>query len=396
MVGTGGKVRRVNGEWLRLAGVTAEQVIGQDISHWMTDLMRRGSDAGWEVTVSPVTLGGGTGLLVSVHDSDRRAATKGAPAIHAGGDGQYQQIFEAMNEAFATHEIILDGGGVPCDYRFLEVNPAFEVITGLEKASVVGRCVTDVLPGIDPYWIKIYGQVALTGEPVRFERYEKALDRRYEVFAFRTAPLEFSVLFVDITERTSAANALRLREERFRALIEHATDMILVVDANANLQFVSPSVAEQLGWSGEEVTGTSVLAYVHPDDQARLVEVLGTVMATPDSVGAMSGHFLHKDGTWHLVEATGRNLLANPAVGGIVVNARDMTKQRQLEEQFHHAQKLESVGRLAGGIAHDFNNLLTVVLSGAEELKHDVKLGRPTRSGDSWRTSPPPGSADAR
>ena len=168
-----------------------------------------------------------------------------------------------------------------------------------------------------------------------------------------------------------------MSEERFRALIEHATDMILVVDANANLRFVSPSVTEQLGWGSEEVTGTSVLAYVHPDDQAKVVEVLGTVMATPGSLGAVSAHFLHKDGSWHRVEAIGRNLLDSPAVQGIVVNARDMTTQRQMEEQFHHAQRLESVGRLAGGIAHDFNNLLTVILSGSEELKRDVKKGAP-------------------
>jgi PAS domain S-box-containing protein len=114
-----------------------------------------------------------------------------------------------MTEAFALHEIITDEKGRPCDYRFLEVNPSFERLTGLKRDEVVGRCGLEVLPGTEPYWIENYGRVALTGEPMHFENYSAPLDRWYAAFAYRPAQRQFAVVFVDSTERRRMEEALR-------------------------------------------------------------------------------------------------------------------------------------------------------------------------------------------
>jgi PAS domain S-box-containing protein len=88
---------------------------------------------------------------------------------------RYRDLYEQMINGYALHEIICDAQGVPCDYRFLQVNTAFEKLTGLKREDIIGRTVKEVLPGTEDSWIKTYGQVALNGAPVFFESYSAAL-----------------------------------------------------------------------------------------------------------------------------------------------------------------------------------------------------------------------------
>ncbi|NQT91677.1 MAG: PAS domain-containing protein, partial [Lentisphaerae bacterium] len=103
--------------------------------------------------------------------------------LHA-SQQRYQQLFREMLDGFALHEIICDDLGKPCDYRFLEVNHAFEMLTGLKAENIVGHTILEALPGTEQHWIDTYGKVALTGEPVHFEDYAGELDKYYEVTAY--------------------------------------------------------------------------------------------------------------------------------------------------------------------------------------------------------------------
>jgi PAS domain S-box-containing protein len=137
---------------------------------------------------------------------------------------RYRLLFNGMTQGFALHEVVCDAQGKPCDYRFLEINPAFERLTGLERSRVVGRLVTEVLPGEDPAWIERYGNVALTGEPVHFSNYAPTLQRHYDVFAYCPSPGQFGVVFHDVTELKEAearlVEANRLKDE-FLANLSH-------------------------------------------------------------------------------------------------------------------------------------------------------------------------------
>jgi len=136
---------------------------------------------------------------------------------------RYRTLFEAMTEGFALHEIICDERGQPCDYRFLEINSAFERLTGLKRATLLGRRVREALPGTEAHWIENYGKVALTGEPVHFENFSAALDRWYEVFAYRPAAGRFAVLFTDITARKRTGEALRKAHDELEMRVQERT-----------------------------------------------------------------------------------------------------------------------------------------------------------------------------
>jgi PAS domain S-box-containing protein len=127
---------------------------------------------------------------------------------------RYRSLFNTMTEGFALHEIVCDDKGAPCDYRFLDVNPAFEEMTGLKRDDIVGKLQREVLPNSDPKWIRIYGEVTLTGNPIHFEDYFPDQKRYYDVLAYRPAPRQFAVIFTDITVRKQVEEALRVKTEQ--------------------------------------------------------------------------------------------------------------------------------------------------------------------------------------
>ncbi len=143
---------------------------------------------------------------------------------------RYHALFESINEGFALHEIICDERGTPVDYRFLDINPAFERFTGLGRHDVIGKTARSVLPLLEEFWITTYGKVALTGEPAHLENYAAPLQQYYEVFAYRPAPNQFAVLFLNITERKRS-------EERIRKLnLELEQQAGELQSANVNLE----------------------------------------------------------------------------------------------------------------------------------------------------------------
>ena len=182
----------------------------------------------------------------------------------------------------------------------------------------------------------------------------------------------------DVTRRVEAERELRRSEERFRALVEKSSDMILLLDREGRVQLWSPGVTEVLDYPLVEVQGKTLteLGVLHPDDEAIVDGALLTLLRGERSGSATARiRHRHRPGAWRWVQAVARNFLDDPAVRGIVINARDVTDQHELEGRVQQAQKLESIGRVAGGLAHDFNNVLTVMLSCAESAYHAASEG---------------------
>ena len=125
---------------------------------------------------------------------------------------RYSSLFNHMQEGFALHEIICDTNGKPVDYRFLDLNPSFELLSGLKKSEIIGKTVLTVIPDTETFWIEKYGDVALNGNPMVFENYSAPLNRYYQIKSFCPVKNQFAVLFSDITDRKLADENLKRSE----------------------------------------------------------------------------------------------------------------------------------------------------------------------------------------
>ncbi len=191
------------------------------------------------------------------------AAHIGDAILRKRAEHDYRILFHEMLEGFSVHEIICDPQGRPVDYRFLAINPAFERMTGLKAADVLGKTVLEVLPQTEPSWIETYGQVALTGSPTFFQQYSAALDKHFEVAAFRPAPHQFACIFSDITERVKAEAELRESRRQYASLMANLPGMAYRCqnDRNWTMDFVSEGSRELTGYSPEDLVGNQALSF---------------------------------------------------------------------------------------------------------------------------------------
>jgi len=144
----------------------------------------------------------------------------------------------------------------------------------------------------------------------------------------------------DLTDLHAAQQRVEASEIRLAALVEHASDLVLVVSASGDIVYASPAVAHVLGREAVELEGVPVVDLVHPEDHDGLAERTAEILATPGMSPAFEARVAHAGGGWRYMEIVATNLLGNPAVDGIVVNARDVTERvevaAELEERAFH------------------------------------------------------------
>ncbi len=254
---------------------------------------------------------------------------------------RYQLLFQSLTSAFGLHEIICDAAGKPVDYRFLEVNPAFETLTGLKAADLIGRTALDAIPTLEAFWIERYGAVALNGKTARFEYFVPEMGRHFEVVAYSPKHGQFVTLFSDVTARNQMESMLIENERKYRELTESINDAIWTLDAESlRFTYVSPSVFKLRGYTPEEIMAEPMDAALTPEGAthirsqiARGVEEYLAGKRTADQFNTEEIELRRKDGSLVWTEVV-TNFYRNEHTGKIEIRGvtRDINERKRMEE----------------------------------------------------------------
>ena len=167
---------------------------------------------------------------------------------------EYSSLFANMTDGFVYCQMIFDEAGKPDDFVYLQVNDAFEKITGLKRDLIIGKKVSEVIPGIkedNPELFEIYGRVALTGQKEKDEHFQKYLGLWLDVSVYSPAKGYFAAVLEDITERKKATEAVTRQAE----LIDLSPDAIIVRKLNGTITFWSKGAEKLYGWTKDEAIG---------------------------------------------------------------------------------------------------------------------------------------------
>lgn len=298
---------------------------------------------------------------------------------------QYRTLFESIDAGFCVVEVDLEAADGRCDYRVIEANPGFYTQTGFPE-EITGLWLRAAAPALEEYWYEMYGRIAATGEPARFEQGSAALGRWFDVYAFRVSEPEdrrVAILFNDISARKNAEERLRMLndtlEEQVAAraaerdrLWNLSQDMLARADFEGAMSAVSPAWTRILGWSEAELLSRGYASLIHPDDTAPTLAAIEN-MARTLAPNRFENRIATSTGGWKHIEWT---VAPEPDGVNFIGVGRDLTltKQREAElasaqEALRQSQKMEAIGSLTGGVAHDFNNLLTPIVGSLDLLK---------------------------
>ncbi|HET9593979.1 MAG TPA: PAS domain S-box protein [Anaeromyxobacteraceae bacterium] len=262
----------------------------------------------------------------------------------------FRSLIDAMSEGFALHDVVRDEAGAPRDVRHLFVNAAFERLLGVEAAQVEGRTVRELFPGVDPAWVERCGQVALTGEPARFQAQLGRPGRCFDVSAYPARPGQVAVVLFDVTDRRRAEEELATQRQLLADIIDGTPSLIFAFDREQRIMLANDAAARFLGTTKDSLRGRLPYDGLSPQLAASLPAVHAAVMAT--GAAQTAEVVVRLPGGERTVVAT-RYPLRDGAghVYGTASVATDITEQKRIEaalreseERLNEAQQNARIG----------------------------------------------------
>jgi PAS domain S-box-containing protein len=265
-------------------------------------------------------------------EDELRAVRRAEAALRA-SEGRFRSLIQNASDIIT----LVDADGTR---RY--VSPSVTRVLGFRPEELTGQSFFAGVRSDDTNQVLGHFLAALQGEEPspRFEfqvQHRTGGWRSFEAVATNllSDPSVGSVVVVarDITEQKQRESELRASEERFRALVQHASDLIMVADSAGQLRYYSPSVERVLGYRPEDLQGIDFFQLVHAEDQTCARSVIDEVIATSTFHAPVELRCRHVNGTWRTMEIHANNLIDDPRVGGIVITARDVTEHKRTTEQ---------------------------------------------------------------
>lgn len=287
---------------------------------------------------------------------------------------KYRQLFTFIDAGYCIIEVIFDENDDPADYRFLEVNPAFEKNTGLKDAT--GKTMRELRPEHEAYWFKIYGQIAKTGAPQRFTHKAKHLgDRWYDVFAFRVDEPDkgrVAILFTDSTERSKYEETIKESEANLQAIANLVPDLLWSSGPKGDTNWINQRWLMYTGIAPEKAKGWGWIEVIHHEDRERSIRVYKEAMKSGEPLKNELRIRRHDgDYRWFLVQAQPFRNEQGEVVRWFGA-ATDIDEERMANEKIRQSEErvnliLESAIDYAI-FALDTQRVITNWNSGAERL----------------------------
>jgi PAS domain S-box-containing protein len=279
------------------------------------------------------------------------------------------------------------------DRRYVSASASYAEILGLSSSALVGKEVADVLPDVYEEQVRPRLDRAFAGERVTYELHMPTADGyRYYTVNYEPTWVDGTVALVvvvitDITDQKRAEEERRVQQtmlmterDRAKRYLDTADVILLALDTEGRITLINRKGCELLGWTEAELLGRDWIATcVPPETRADLTKVFEGLLGGDTST--VVNPILGRHGSQRSIEW--RNTVLRDDAGRVVgtfSSGADVTEQRKLEEQYHQAQKMEAVGRLAGGVAHDFNNMLTAILGYCQLLLAELPPDDPKRA----------------
>lgn len=270
------------------------------------------------------------------------AREQGAAGQPGGSASKYRVLLDAIDQGYCIIEMIFDAGDRPVDFRFLEVNAAFERQTGL--GDVVGKTMRSLAPDHEEHWFEIYGRIARTGVPERFENVAATIGRYFEVYAFRlpeAGRATVGVLFNDISERRHSQQAMRESEENLRLVVENTRNYaIFTTDPKGDVTAWYVGAETVFGYRPADIIGRNAAILFTPEDRAAGEPERELAVARQNDSSPNVRWHMRADGSRVFIEGTVVALWGGAGeLRGFLKVGQDVTERERVQDELRASRR---------------------------------------------------------